>query len=433
MFAGVGWTDITPKYDVLMEGMIREHKSEGVHDRIYARSLILSNDAEVRDCVVIVSLDVCVIGTDTVRRAKKAIYDQTGISPESVIIAATHSHSGPATFGIFQPAEDQYVAELIDLIADSVQKAQVKIRPAGIICAEGREDTISHYRRFHDDQGKIIMYWEQDPAEGRIRVLGEPDPSLGVIKVIDAKKNKPIAALFNHTGHPNVMSGENYLISGDYTGAASRILEEKFGCTSLFVNGAQGSVDMDNWHFRDWDGVQTLGSRLADAVIAADKHPIPDAIIKHSYTNYILPRRQITNEELAWADKVLKETGGSFAAVADGVGDDYKAALYKKIHALRDENIEIEQVAFSLGDTAFVSFPGELFTEIGLKIKSRSPFANTHIIGLANGYAGYIPTPEAISQGGYEVETRNVDEMAARIIEDTSVKLLEELNGGKNV
>jgi neutral ceramidase len=433
MFAGADRTDITPKYDVLMEGMIREHKSEGVHDHIYARTLLISNDSGGHDGIVIVSLDICVIGTNAVRLAKQAIFDQTGISPENVIIAATHNHSGPATFGIFQPAEDKYVSELIGLIAVSVQKAQKKIRPAKVICAEGREDTISHYRRFHDDQGKIVMYWEQDPAEGKIKALGEPDPSLGVIRVIDAENNKPIAVLFNHTGHPNVMSGENYLISGDYTGAASRILEERLGCTALFVNGAQGSVDMDNWRFRDWDGVDILGGCLANAVMAAEVSPVPDAIIKHAYIKYILPRRQVTNEELAWADDVFKKTGGSFAAVADGVGDDYKATLYKKIYALRDENIEIEQIAFSIGNTAFISFPGELFTEIGLKIKSRSPFANTHIIGLANGYAGYIPTPEAIGQGGYEVETRHVDEMAARMIEDTSIKLLEELNGGKNV
>jgi hypothetical protein len=223
------------------------------------------------------------------------------------------------------------------------------------------------------------------------------------------------------------MSGDSYMISSDYTGAAARIVSEKLCCEAMFVNGAQGSVDMDNWRFRDWAAVEVLGSRLAEAVITAcdDSDSAAHTKIKVATTNYVLPRRQVTSQEIAWADEVLKQTGGEFAAVADGVGDDYKATFYKKIRNLQDQDIEIEQIVFSIGDTAFISFPGELFTEIGLQIKARSPFKHTYIIGLANGYIGYVPTREAIGQGGYEVETRHVDENAAQAIEDMSIKLLE--------
>ena len=53
-------------------------------------------------------------------------------------------------------------------------------------------------------------------------------------------------------------------------------------------------------------------------------------------------------------------------------------------------------------DLAIVAVPCEVFAEIGLEIKKRSPFKNTFIISLANGYNGYLPTPGQHALGGYE-------------------------------
>jgi hypothetical protein len=50
------------------------------------------------------------------------------------------------------------------------------------------------------------MYWEQDPAEGKIKVLGEPDPEVGAIKIIDPDTSDPLCMLFNHAGHPMAWS-----------------------------------------------------------------------------------------------------------------------------------------------------------------------------------------------------------------------------------
>ena len=49
---------------------------------------------------------------------------------------------------------------------------------------------------------------------------------------------------------------------------------------------------------------------------------------------------------------------------------------------------------------------------------------NTIIIGLANGYAGYIPTETAVAQGGYAEDTRRADAAAEWIVMDQSLALL---------
>ena len=114
-------------------------------------------------------------------------------------------------------------------------------------------------------------------------------------------------------------------------------------------------------------------------------------------------------------------------APPDGVGDDFKAVLLKQLHAIQDQVIPAENICIALDDTAFVSFPGELFTEIGMEIKAKSPFAHTYLIGLANGYIGYVPTRKAISEGGYAVDVRKVDADAEDVILSTSLGLLQQM------
>ncbi len=58
--------------------------------------------------------------------------------------------------------------------------------------------------------------------------------------------------------------------------------------------------------------------------------------------------------------------------------------------------------AFRVGDLAIAAAPCEIFVEIGLDIKSKSPFNTTFTTSLANGYNGYLPTPEHHKLGGYE-------------------------------
>ena len=110
------------------------------------------------------------------------------------------------------------------------------------------------------------MNWEPYPAEKIIGSLGEVDPEVGVLALFDAEKSDDLVGIvYNHAGHPNVLSGDNYLISGDYPGLASRILEEEFGCCGLFVNGAQGTMDIDGLRDRILRHVKASGSVMIEA------------------------------------------------------------------------------------------------------------------------------------------------------------------------
>ncbi len=428
MRAGAARIDITPDHDVWMDGMIREHRSSGVHDPIFAKALVLANGTDLAEAYAIVSMDICVLSTEDCQAIRNLASRQTGIPAEQIILAAVHNHSGPATVGLNNPRANVYMKKFPTLIASVIAKAAAAMIPAAAGWSSGREDTISHYRRLLADDGHVVMNWEPWPAGRILRPLGEIDPEVGVMKIVAANDQaKTIAILFNHAGHPNVMSGDNYLITADYPGRTEALLEQAFGGIALFLNGAQGTMDIDGLKDRDWSGIERVAHALAEAVTGAQDaiHPLPDLHLHSVTCRYRLDARKITTQEKAWAEAIFKQTGGVVKPVADGVGDDYKANLYLRLSKVQNQKIDVEQTCLSIGDCIFLTFPGELFTEIGLQIKAASPFQHTYILGLANGYIGYVPTREAISQGGYEPAKRRVDDAAAEQITTHSLALLQ--------
>jgi predicted dinucleotide-binding enzyme len=85
--------------------------------------------------------------------------------------------------------------------------------------------------------------------------------------------------------------------------------------------------------------------------------------------------------------------------------------------------------AIRIGDVAVCAIPFETLVEIGLELKKRSPFPTTIVVGIANGYNGYLPPPNQHRLGGYEtwLGTNRVQEDASDLIIDQLLAMLGEL------
>jgi hypothetical protein len=86
--------------------------------------------------------------------------------------------------------------------------------------------------------------------------------------------------------------------------------------------------------------------------------------------------------------------------------------------------------AIQIGDLAITAIPCEIFVEIGLEIKEKSPFEQTFSISLANGYNGYLPTPRHHALGGYETwraRSSYLEVEASNVITSNLLALLNEL------
>ena len=76
------------------------------------------------------------------------------------------------------------------------------------------------------------------------------------------------------------------------------------------------------------------------------------------------------------------------------------------------------------------AIPFEVFAEIGMDIKAKSPFQQSFTIELANGSYGYLPTPEQDELGGYEtwLGVNRVEKEASRIIVSRLMELFNRVN-----
>jgi hypothetical protein len=65
--------------------------------------------------------------------------------------------------------------------------------------------------------------------------------------------------------------------------------------------------------------------------------------------------------------------------------------------------ITTEVQALRAGDLCFLAVPGELFSEYAAWFREASPLPLVAVVSIANDSVGYLPTDEAVPQGGHEV------------------------------
>jgi hypothetical protein len=91
------------------------------------------------------------------------------------------------------------------------------------------------------------------------------------------------------------------------------------------------------------------------------------------------------------------------------------------------ERFQTPVQAFRIGDLGLCALPGEPFCQTGLDIKAKSPFKPTLLVGMANDYAGYLPTEEQHALGGYETwraKSSFAEVKAASKLQDAALELL---------
>lgn len=408
--AGAAKIEITPGVGCWLEGIPRAQPSNAVHDPLHARALVIECLPEdgARNRICLVSCDLIGVTVTFAQEVRQKIGQALGAPPDNIVVACTHNHSGPAMIGFDDPAHigKEYLNLLSSKLLQVCQEAAVHLEPALLGLGRGRETTISEYRRLFTRAGHIVMNWEEFPPEEIVGPAEEGDPELGVVKVDAADTGQPIAVIFNYACHPNSMPGDNFTITSDFPGYAAALIEQELGGVALFTNGAQGSVDIEGFVDRDFHGVERRGKALGQAVLEICREIKVQAnpIIRSARRVFLLPYRKITPERLAWAQEVAGKATGEAVTLRDGISDEMKAENILWLASRTEPGVEFELAGIRLGQSVLITIPGELFTEIGRRMKALSPPLQLYVIGLANGYHGYIATARASAEGGYATD-----------------------------
>jgi neutral ceramidase len=435
--AGAATSNITPWLGISSNGGMQDRIPGHVHDELHARALIL-DDGQTR--LALATVDSCMVPRQILDAAKKLVQQHTGFPIENMLISATHTHTAGTATPVFQSEADaEYQLFLTRKIADSVRIAFNNLEPARIGWGVGAGPQHVFNRRWKMKPGTVLSnpfggtdQVKMNPAAGSsdlVEPAGPIDPDLTVISV-RALNGRPIALLVNYSLH-YVGAGH---FSADYFGVFADRIQQLLGAdrqdppfVGMLSNGTSGNIN--NVDFRQQRPADPPFSRMKAVAndVAAEALRVSNGISYHDWvplavrqTEIELDVRRPTAEERDSARKTMAKAHGPAMRTTEEIYaretvliSDYPSKVPLILQALR------------IGDLGIAAIPCEVFVEIGLEIKKKSPFATTFTTSLANGYNGYLPTPEHHRLGGYETWRARSSYLEI----DASTRIVEQLLG----
>ena len=436
--AGAATSNLTPPLGDNIIGGFVPFPATHVHDDLHARCLVL-DDGTTKLAIVV--CDLLGIHRSVSEEARKLIQEKTGIPPACVLITATHTHSATSALGDRakpEPELNDYQRFIVRRIADGVTSAVNNLKPAqlGIGSVEVPEHLFN--RRWHMRPGTMPPnpFGTQDlvkmnPPGGSpnlVEPAGPIDPVISLISVRDAT-GKPLSVFATYSLHYVGGVGNGH-ISADYYGVFCTRLGQLLQTeqqdppfVALLANGTSG--DINNINFKTprpgkqpYEQMRYVAHDVAQKVHAT----LPslkyrdDITLAARYREPKLAWRRPTPEQKQWAEQTIAKGPQSKADLS------FIYAERATVLASYPETTPVPVQVLRIGDVCIGTMPCEVFCEIGLEYRSRSPLQPAFMVSLSHGYFGYLPTPRQHDLGGYETWIGT-----NRLEREASIKLLNEL------
>lgn len=435
MKAGFGETVVTPPLGLELSGYFNERIADGVLDDLHSRALVVSDDEST---VAIVISDVLCIPYADVLAVREEVTKRTGIPGEHVLVAATHTHTGPVTNVQFGRNLDKaYMQMWHRQTASAVEMAFLNMQEARMSVGRGELPNVAFNRRFRMKNGKV--HTNPGVMNPEIELVAGPvDPTVTVAR-FDDLNGKPIGVLTHFGCHPDTTGGNKY--SADWFGIAAKyiqkVLGEMLGAPAhppgvVVLCGPAGNINhinvQDPKRAQRWPkATLEIGVGLAMETIRVFTnlgHPVEDSEVdaarKMVSLECMSPAQFIELSRQALADP---KTGGMERRRAES-----NLAAYDP-QAPYEESIPIEVQCLRIGPLLVASTPGEYFCEFGIALKESLPNMTAITVNLSNGALGYIPTQTAYEEGGYEPRTTRLVPGSGEAILAAQIELAKALCG----
>lgn len=376
--------DITPDQPVLLQAYPRPGPSEGVLDRIYHR-VVAMDDGSTQ--VFLVSSDLALIRFDVYREFCAQLERETGIKAEQVWWNTTQTHSAPQVGlsaespGSFK-SNPEYSAWLKKALIDAIGEARSKLEPARLGAATGM--SMANISRRPREVDGSVPYVGMNPE-------GPVDRQIGLIR-LDRPDGSPLALIASYALHGTVLpvaGPEFLLVSGDAQGVVAEYVEEKLGAPLLLMSGAEGDVapiystiTMPHAKNQGLNHLSQFKVLLGDRILAANRSIAAVTSEVNLWTGRTMIETPLKREQSQWYQEAMRDLTRE---TAEGL-----------MVRIPIDFLKINEEILLWGA------PLELFSEIGMQIRDRSPFPYTFFYGLNNGYLGYLTTRKAFAEGGFE-------------------------------
>lgn len=366
--------DITPRGEFWMEGYIHPVRKEpalGVHDAPIAVLLLLEQGGNE---VLFVSIDVCIVAASEIAALRSGLAACLAIEERNIVISSIHSHScangfeGSSAMGIpITPGYAQMVTGAVIEGATRLRSSMVEASP---------ELLFTHVRGWYSNRNDADRPFDDEVYALRFR----------------AEDASVVGAMLNFNCHATVVGPTNRLLTTDVIGAVRDELAEWIGAVPYTFTGASG--DLGNRQFRqgnDFAELRRVSNGIAGEIMKAAYNPIElKAPIVWSFDHHVCYENSrfypMYQQQL---NDVLEMLAGDPTFDEKKLADTEKEMLEQQLRRGHMEfDIRMEVVDF--GSVVFVTFPGELASDLGAYIKASFGGRRVIVIGYANDYQGYF-------------------------------------------
>jgi hypothetical protein len=380
--AGVARIDLTPPLDFNAPlggyGERMNRPAEGVHDRIFAKALVLSDGHKK---FALITVDI--VGFPPTLKPELIQRLAGAWQPGQMMLLASHSHTSiemnalnpQNTFqvpqlGLYNARVHQFV---VDRLLEVLRQAEQKLVPVSL-----GTTTVA------------IEGWNRNRRGGTVT-----DKDLTVTRV-DTAEGKPLAVLVNFTAHPTFMSGEDMQFSGDWPGHLQRTIESLVGdgVTAMYFNGAEGDqapIGRPDAGESRYERAERYGRDLGIVAWKQWQATKTSPNVPLAYHSHSIALSQPT------LHPDFMKTGGAEYGLSEKLFNEMLPVMFPS---------KVDSVSLRLGDLLVVGIPGEMAASLGMKIKQEvgaSTGAKNPVIGgLADQWVSYMLPTEEYRKGGYE-------------------------------
>lgn len=427
--AGFGLIEITPLVGASLAGQLHARYSTGVHDPLFARVLALRECDDDANALMLIVLDVCKVPDYDADRIRDAITAKLPIARDRIWFFATHTHTGPALHTSVETTRaDKYAAWLYGEVAQAAVTAWEDLAPATVKFVQTEVDGVGFVRRYRMKDGSV----RTNPGVGNPDIVEPTRKARTSFSLVEFERDPTrLPIVFGaYPCHADVVGGLE--ASADYPGRVCSELTHRIDThpESIYTLGPCGDINHIDVNAKERSGghehAQSMAHTLVDAALAVwDRREVIDGALDVRRTTITVPRRELTDEQLAEAKAIIARE------MRPGEEPTTEVIFARGMQLLTElpREIEIDICAVVIGEIAIVCLPGELFSELAENIEDASPFTHTFCVELlASGDAGYIGTRESYGEGGYETRPMPTSQFAPgtgeRVVEE-ALRLLE--------
>ncbi len=332
---------------VWMAGFQNRRPANGIHDNLWARTMVLDNGNKR---IAIVSVDIIGFMHDDVIDVRNKIPKDLHITYS--IICSTHTHEGPDMLGLWgktylkSGVNRDYMNFVKSKIVESIVSATMSLQPASLIFSQDLNDADS---LVVDSRRPIVK-----------------DPGIRVLRAIDPQDHHTLGTLVTWACHPEILWSHNLLITSDFVNyvrqgiengiyAGDSLVESGTGGVAVYINGCIGGLMTmdpetavyDPWLHKDFkepsfDKARSLGYRIASIALHSETR---DADTINTASMALVARTL----SLPFNNKLYR-LGAALGVIDRGINGWW--------------TVQSEVAALRIGPATFLTMPGEMYPEI---------------------------------------------------------------------